>query len=566
MKRSTDRQSATTPVVVQELSFRYRARSELALDHVSLTLEQGELLLVAGTSGCGKTTLIRCINGLIPRSYKGEWSGSILLNGEDLSGQPLAHVSRVVGTVLQDPERQILGARVSAEVAFGLENLGIPRAEILERVKEALDYLGIVHLRDRETHLLSGGEKQKVALAGVLAMRPNVLLLDEPLASLDPASAQEALTLIRRLADEGISILLIEHRVEDALRIRPDRVILMENGQISYDGSTDGMMEVVDPRQVKLPAPIVMAHARAGVIDGSSRPENAPPRPFAPVRASRVRASEDREPRVRAGLVTFEDVSFGYGEDGPTVLHNVNLTVHKGDVIALLGPNGAGKTTLIKHAIGLLKPRHGAVQVEGHDSRELSVAQIAHTLGYVFQSPSHMLFAPTVREELAFGPKNLGFARDTIAQNVDHAVETVNLVGLEDVPPLGLSFGQQKRVSIAAILAMRSRILVMDEPTAGQDYANYMAFMDAILQMPDFEAVLFITHDLDLAIVYANRAILMVDGRIAADGPPAEVLAKPDLLRHCRLVTTSLLELNMHYLPQTRRFLSAEALAHVDLC
>ena len=547
--------------MVQELSFRYRARSELALDHVSLALGQGELLLVAGTSGCGKTTLIRCINGLIPRSYKGEWSGSILLNGEDLSGQPLAHVSRVVGTVLQDPERQILGARVSAEVAFGLENLGIPRAEIRTRVREALEYLGIVHLRDRETHLLSGGEKQKVALAGVLAMRPNVLLLDEPLASLDPASAQEALALIRRLADEGISILLVEHRVEDVLRIRPDRVILMEDGRITYDGSTDGMIEFVDPRQVKLPAPIVMAHAQSNKSPGD-RPLSVIPRP----RGRRPASARASSVPVRAGLVTFEDVSFGYGEDGPTVLHNVDLTVHKGDVIALLGPNGAGKTTLIKHAIGLLKPRHGTVQVEGRDSRELSVAQIAHTLGYVFQSPSHMLFAPTVREELAFGPKNLGFSGEAIARNVDHAIETVNLVGLEDYAPLGLSFGQQKRVSIAAILAMRSKILVMDEPTAGQDYANYTAFMDAILQMPGFEAVLFITHDLDLAIVYANRAILMVDGRIAADGPPAEVLAEPEVLRHCRLVSTSLLELNMHYLPHTGRFLSAEALAYVNLC
>jgi energy-coupling factor transporter ATP-binding protein EcfA2 len=545
-------------VVVQELTFRYRARNEPALDHISLTLGQGELLLVAGTSGCGKTTLIRCINGLIPRSYKGELSGHILLNGEDLSGRPLAHVSRVVGTVLQDPERQILGARVSAEVAFGLENLGLPRADIRKRVQEALETLGIVDLRERETHLLSGGEKQKVALAGVLAMRPNVLLLDEPLASLDPASAQETLALIRRLADEGISILLVEHRVEDALRIRPDRVVLMEEGRITYDGSTAGMMQVVDPRQVKLPAPVVMARAQSAL----SRPQDTAPRSFVPA----LSLPKDREP-----LVAFQNVSFGYGEDGPTVLHDVNLTVRKGDIVALLGPNGAGKTTLIKHAIGLLKPRHGTVQVEGRDSRELSVAQTAHTLGYVFQSPSHMLFAPNVREELAFGPKNLGFSETAIRANVAHAVEAVNLAGLEEYAPLGLSFGQQKRVSIAAILAMRSKILVMDEPTAGQDYANYMAFMDAILggcgssAMPGFEAVLFITHDLDLAIVYANRAILMADGRIVADGPPAEVLAEPGHLYRCRLVSTSLLELNLQYLAKTGRFMSAEALAHVDL-
>ncbi|HEC36212.1 MAG TPA: ABC transporter ATP-binding protein, partial [Anaerolineae bacterium] len=253
--------------------------------------------------------------------------------------------------------------------------------------------------------------------------------------------------------------------------------------------------------------------------------------------------------------------SFAYG-DGPEVLHDISLTIRRGDIVAVLGPNGAGKTTLVKHAIGLLKPRQGRVLVEGEDTREMSVAQIAHTLGYVFQSPSHMLFAPTVREELAFGPRNLGYGKEEIAEGVTRAIGTVNLKGLEDYPSLALSFGQQKRVSIAAILAMRSKILVMDEPTAGQDYWNYMAFMDSILQMPGFEAVLFITHDLDLAICYANRIVLMHEGRIAGDGPPAEVLTDPALLRRCRLVPTSLLAINLEYLPRTGCFMSAEALGH----
>jgi len=537
VKKQGDRE----PLVIEELTFRYRGRPEPALRDLSLTLERGELLLVAGASGCGKTTLIRCINGLIPRSYKGELTGRILLYGEDTAGFSLARISQIVGTVLQDPERQILGARVSAEVAFGLENLGLSRAEIRQRLEEALDHLGISHLRERETFLLSGGEKQKVALAGVLAMRPSILLLDEPLASLDPASAQEALALLRRLVDEGISLVLVEHRVEDALSIRPDRVLYMQNGQISYLGPPDGLMEVVDYREVKLPAPVVIQRA-AG----------EPPPTFRPA----IR------PNGREPLVTFERVSFAYTADGPEVIHDINLTIRRGDVIALLGPNGAGKTTLVKHAIGLLKPRRGTVRVEGRDTRTLSVAQIAHTLGYVFQSPSHMLFAPSVQEELAFGPKNLGFDREAVAAGVARAVEIVNLRGLEDYPPLALSFGQQKRVSIAAILAMRSKILVMDEPTAGQDYANYRAFMDSILQMPDFQAILFITHDLDLAICYANRVLLMHDGCIVGDGSPAEVLSDADRLRRCRLVPTSLLAANVASLPRTGRFMSAEALAH----
>ncbi|MBN2392019.1 MAG: ATP-binding cassette domain-containing protein [Anaerolineae bacterium] len=528
------------PLFIQNLTFQYRTREQPAIVDVSFTLHAGELLLVAGSSGCGKTTLIRCINGLIPRSYKGDLNGSVSLHGQDVADMPLSRISQIVGTVLQDPERQILGAHVFTEVAFGLENLGLPRDEIRQRVDETLEYLGIAHLRNRETFYLSGGEKQKVSLAGVLAMRPDILLLDEPLASLDPASAQEALALFRRLADEGVSILLIEHRVEDALGIRPDRVLFMQDARITHAGPLDEVMGLMDYRQVKLPAPIVMERAA-----------KVPLPAFEP-----AIKSNGRDP-----LVTFEDVTFAY-ESSPEVIHGVNLTLRQGDITAILGPNGAGKTTLVKHAIGLLKPSQGRVLVQGTDTRKMSVAQIAHTLGYVFQSPSHMLFAPTVREELAFGPKNLGFSKEAIEAGVDEALDAVNVRGLGDYPPLSLSFGQQKRVSIAAVLAMRSKILVMDEPTAGQDYWNYMAFMNSILQTPGFAAILFITHDLDLAICYANRVVLMHGGQIVGDGAPSEVLTDIDLLERCRLVPTSLLKANLEHLPETGRFMSAEALAH----
>jgi energy-coupling factor transporter ATP-binding protein EcfA2 len=536
-----ERSQSAPSLAIQDLTFRYRSRPEPAVHSISFAVSPGELLLIAGASGCGKTTLIRCINGLIPRSYKGDLEGRVVLHGEEAGTKSLAQISQAV---LQDPERQILGTKVYAEVAFGLENLGLPRVEIWQRVNAALERLGISHLRERETFSLSGGEKQKAALAGVLAMQPSILLLDEPLASLDPASGKEALALFRRLADEGITICLVEHRVEDVLAIDPDRVLYMEEGRIAYLGAPSGLMAEVDYRQVKLPARVVMERAA-----------QASPHHFRPA----------VQPDGREPLVKFEDVSFAYGEDGPEVIHDVGLTIRSGDIIAVLGPNGAGKTTLVKHAIGLLKPADGQVRVGAEDTRALSVAEIAHTVGYVFQSPSHMLFAPTVVEELAFGPRNLGYQEEVIAAGVEQAIETVNLAGLEDYPPLALSFGQQKRVSIAAILAMHSRILVMDEPTAGQDYANYMAFMDTILQMPGFAAVLFITHDLDLAIIYANRVVLMSEGRIAADGEPETVLSDLDLLRSCRLVPTSLLELNLEYLPHTGRFMSAEALAHAGL-
>jgi energy-coupling factor transport system ATP-binding protein len=242
----------------------------------------------------------------------------------------------------------------------------------------------------------------------------------------------------------------------------------------------------------------------------------------------------------------------------------VDLEIRRGEVIAVLGPNGAGKTTLVKHAIGLLKPKSGRVLVSGKDTRQASVAEIAATLGYVFQSPSHMLFAPTVYEELAFGPTNLKHPKEQIPGEVKQALQIVNLAEYEKDPPLSLSFGQQKRVTIAAILAMQSRILVMDEPTAGQDYRNYMNFMDAIVQMPGFDAILFITHDVDLAVIYANRVLLVADGRLAADGPPREVLADYERLRACRLVATSLLAENLRALPRSGGFMRAEALAHIS--
>jgi energy-coupling factor transporter ATP-binding protein EcfA2 len=539
------------PLVVEDISFRYRDRPEWAIRQVSFSLEPGEVLLVAGASGCGKTTLARCINGLIPRSYKGECTGSVLVHGQPVPQMPLAEISQVIGTLLQDPERQIVASNVLAEIAFGPENLGLPREEIRERIEQVMKRLNMEHLRHRETFTLSGGEKQKVALAGLLAMRPSILLLDEPLASLDPASAFEALAIFRRLADEGTTIVLIEHRVEDALQARPDRLLYMSEGEVRYLGPVTTLPTQINHHEVKLPAPWVVERVRQlGEISRAVRP-SAP--------------SPSGEP-----LVVMENVSFAYG-DGPTVLHDINLEIRQGDLIAVLGPNGAGKSTLVKHTIGLLKPTRGRVLIGGKDTRQMTVAQTASTVGYVFQSPTHMLFAPTVSEELAFGPSNLKYSPEGIKRNVAEGISALNLTGLEDYPPLGLSFGQQKRTTIAAVLAMHSKILIMDEPTAGQDYANYTRFMETLcgvaaeggksLLTANFAATLFITHDLDLAVMYANRVILVGDGRIVADGSPEEVLRDFDLLVRYRVRPTSLLYLNCELYPRTRRFMPADALA-----
>jgi energy-coupling factor transport system ATP-binding protein len=390
---------SNSPLIVENLSFQYRTRPELAIEDISFELKQGELLLIAGSSGCGKTTLARAINGLIPRSYRGERKGKVLLHGRDVAEMEIAEMSQVVGTLLQDPERQIVASNVFNEIAFGPENLGLPREEIISRVEQVMKRLNIEYLRERETFNLSGGEKQKVALAGVLTMNPSILLLDEPLASLDPASAHEALAVFRSLADEGKTVILVEHRVEDAISINPDRLLYMEDGRIKYLGPIKELPTEIDHTKVKLPAPWVVQRVKA--LD------------TAPAVSPRPEVKERGEP-----LVVFEDVDFRYDAEYPLILQNVNLKIYPGDLIAVLGPNGAGKSTLVKHAIGLLKPTKGRVLVEGQDTRKMSVAQIARVLGYVFQSPTHMLYAPTVHEELEFGPKNLGFEPELISKSI----------------------------------------------------------------------------------------------------------------------------------------------------
>jgi energy-coupling factor transport system ATP-binding protein len=307
-----------------------------------------------------------------------------------------------------------------------------------------------------------------------------------------------------------------------------------------------GLSKVVNYREVKLPAEDIVERAKHD------------PAPLEIQVLPGVTSSQSGSD----ALVKFEDVAFGY-ESEVEILHGINLEINRGDVIAVLGPNGAGKTTFVKHAIGLLRPKSGKVLVGGRDTREASVAEIAGMLGYVFQSPSHMLFAPTVRDELAFGPTNMKHTKEQIELEVKEALRIVNLSEKEQDPPLALSFGQQKRVSIAAILAMRSRILVMDEPTAGQDYQNYMNFMDSILQMPAFEAIIFITHDVDLAAIYANRVLMISGGNLIADGRPQDVLSDFDRLRANRIIPTSLLALNLKRLSATGRFMRAESLAHM---
>ena len=539
------------PIVdIENLTFRYRRASEPALHDLSLTIHPGEVLLVAGPSGCGKSTLIRAINGLIPHAYPGELTGSVRVGGQVTTEVKLRDISVHVGTVLQDPARQIVGATVEAELAFGPENLGTPRAEIRQRIAQVARESGIEPLLGRETAALSGGERQLLAMGGILMLSPRLFVVDEPLANLDPQTAARLLLTLRRLADEGHAVVIVEHRIEEALDLHPDRVLYLEEGRARYLGDLAGFFEVADPDAVKLPFEVVLARlGRSAGIDAAAE--------AAALRTDLTDAAGEVPPRLE-----FRGVRAGY--ESREVLHGIDTRLGAREIVAVLGPNGSGKTTLFRTAMRLMEPTSGEVLVDGRSASERTVAELATTFGFVFQSPSQMLFARTVREELEFGPRKLGRDVARLDGIVTDALRRTGLDDLEEIrerPPLTLSFGQQKRLALAIALALEPPTLLLDEPSAGQDHRTARRFMHELLAIPGLESVYFVTHDVDLALAHADRILLFRGGEIVADGPPADVIEDEDRWTSCNLRVTSLMRANTAQRGATGRFLGAEELA-----
>jgi energy-coupling factor transporter ATP-binding protein EcfA2 len=543
-------------VEVEGLTFRYRRASEPAIRDIDLRVHPGEVVLVAGPSGCGKSTLIRAINGLIPHAYPGELGGSVRLAGRLTTELKLRDIALTVGTVLQDPAKQIVGATVEAELAFGPENLGIPRGEIRDRVHQVAEQAAIEPLLGRETAALSGGERQLLAMAGILMMRPRLYVVDEPLANLDPLSAARLLAILRALADRGNAVVIVEHRVEEALALRPDRVLYLDAGLTRYLGPVDGFLRIADPRAVKLPFEVVLERARSGEL--SAEPPGPTDEPAGP--AAAPNDSGDRNgtpPRLH-----FDRVEASIGEH--PILHGVDAALGRREVVAILGPNGSGKTTAFRTAMQLLPVTSGRILVDGSDSKGVGTASLATMFGYVFQSPSQMLFARTVREELAFGPTNLRRDPATFDALIAECLRRTALDEIEEIlerPPLSLSFGQQKRLALAIALALQPSTLILDEPSAGQDHQTAEGFMREVLAIPGLESVYFITHDVDLALTHADRILLFRDGRIVADGSPKEVIVDEARWRSCNLTETSLMQANARWDGRDGRFLDAESLA-----
>jgi energy-coupling factor transporter ATP-binding protein EcfA2 len=497
-----------------------------ALVDLDLTLSAGEFVVVAGASGSGKSTFCRLLNGLIPHVHGGELRGAVTVAGHDVAATPPHVLSPTVGLVLQNPAAQCFSATVGRDLAFGPACQGLDRAEIAARVRAAAELTGVSHLLERAPHALSGGEQQRVAIAGVLAARPALLALDEPFAFLDADGAERLRAILRRLRAEGVTIVVAEHRLQE-VAADATRLLVLAEGRLAADGEPRALLAGDVSAWGLEPPPTVRLARQAGLAATPLTVEEAEPllrgRPLPPLPRS---GSAPGEP-----VVVWEEVWFA--RDGAPVLSGASLAARAGGVSALLGANGAGKTTLLQHSNGLLRPRRGEVRVLGAPIGRRPVGEIARDVALVGQQPARLLFAASVAEELLIGPRALG--RDDPAWRAA-LVERLELGPLLDRPPQRLSAGQQRRVALAALLAARPRALLLDEPTAGLDAAGRRA-LGALARdcAQQAAAVLLSTHDTEWAWETCDRWALLTDGRISAEGPPAEVCARPALVAAARL-------------------------------
>jgi energy-coupling factor transport system ATP-binding protein len=517
---------------IRDLTFHYGDASKPALQDVNLEIEDGEFVLVTGPSGCGKSSLCRCLNGLIPHFYGGKIAGGLEVQGLDVMKHTTKELATRVGMVFQDPENQLVAMDVEREIAFGLENLAFPQGVMAKRMEESLDTLGISGLRYRQVHELSGGEKQKVIIASVLALHPDILVLDEPTSELDPKSAEEVLSVVQRLNDElGITVILVEHRLDRVVHL-VDRMIVLDEGRIVADGNPRAVLSNCDIASLGAGVPpivrIVQRLRGNGVnVDGIPLTVKEGRSMLKEV----FREAGGRElPQVESAhgkpVIEIDKLWHTYPE-GLTALKNVSLRICQGEFVAIMGRNASGKTTLVKHINGLLKPTKGKVRVTGIDTQRATIAELARKVGFIFQNPNDHIFADTVEEEIVFILKNLGFDGAEIAVRVDETLEMFGLKEYRKQYPRSLSGGERQRVAVASVLVARPEVLILDEPTRGMEYrlkSELMRFLSGYIEKGN--TVVLVTHDVETVAEYADRVILLSEGRVVVDGNKRDVLSR----------------------------------------
>jgi len=512
---------------IKNLTYYYPETEQPALHNINIAVEEGEFLLVTGGSGSGKSSLARALAGLIPGFHGGRIGGTVYYKKKDIQSINRRDLAREVGIVFQDPEKQLVMTGVEAEVAFGLENIGLPQAEMFRRVAEVMSFLGLTSLKEEFTATLSGGQKQKLALASVLAMQPQALILDEPTSQLDPAAAEEFLNLIKRLNEEmHLTIILVEQRLDRCFHLA-DRVVVMENGEILHDGPPGETAAWQVKNGLPFVPPVAALFARAGypvvpltVKEGrrllKGNTGNSNKAAIAAVQQEQAVPSNEERPAIEV-----KNLWFAY-PNGREALRGINLSVNTGELLAVLGENAAGKTTLLKHLAGLLKPDRGKVAVMGCDTRQATPTQMARTVGYLSQNPNDYLFQDTVAEELRFTLDNLGLPDEGRAGRL---LERLGLARCRQTNPRDLSSGERQRVALASVMVAGPRILLLDEPTRGLDYGLKAALGNLLREIAEGgTAVILVTHDVEFAAEYTCRVVMMFDGRIAGDGPKHAVL------------------------------------------
>lgn len=535
-------------VSVRNLSFRYSRSAAKALNGMDFDQEEGEFVVIMGRSGAGKSTFCRCLNGLIPNFQKGELTGEIRIFGRPIRGMSVRQLARDVGIVFQDFESQLFSTTVELEVAFGPENFGLPREEMRRRVREALDLVGLSGLERRSPLTLSGGEKQRLAIASALAIRPRLLVMDEPTTDLDPCGREELFSALERLRGERMTLLLVEHESEDVLGA--DRIVLMDGGRVVGEGRPDEMLsrtELLEEHAIRPPG-VAELMGKLGYDKPPLRAREA---------YETLLRDEWKIDRRKAEEIAARDGTRNYGdvilelrevshvyEGGIKALDQVSLKVREGEFIAVIGRNGSGKTTLVKHLNGLLRPSEGEVLIAGRRVEEMKVSEIGRTVGFLFQNPDHQIFAGTVEEEVSFSLRNLGFPEGEVGRRVKEALRAVELEGYEKVSPFLLTKGERQRVALASILALSPRVIVLDEPTTGLDYRQQREVMDLLRRLNEKgHTIIVVTHSLWAVAEYAHRAILMRDGRVMADLPVREALTDEELLRKAGLRAPEIVKL-----------------------
>lgn len=539
----------------QQLSFTYPGKTEPVLRHVHLEVNRGECVLITGPTGCGKSTLLKCINGIIPHTSEGTMTGDVMVNGVNTKDAPLADLARNVGLVQQNPDDQIFSLVVEDEVGFGPENLCLPAEEIEQRIALALEQVGMAEYRKKSIHALSGGQKQRVAIASMLAMQPAALLLDEPASQLDPKGAQEVLSVIAKInAETKCTIVLVEHRIHDVVRL-VDRIIVMDQGAVVLDADKkDAFQNHIDlfyRLGLRLPETIELFH-RLGWGGAPLTTDDAlnllDKRIDADKGRHTVIPSDRTAKRIKINAVPaieLDHVWFTYEKRQSWILKGVNLKIGPGEMVAVLGNNGSGKSTLLLHMCGILKPGKGNVSLFGKNIGRMKPESLVGHVAVVFQDPGLMLFCDTVRKEVCFGPGNLKVDSKEIERSVREALNVMTLEDQSSEPPQALSGGQRLRAAVASVLSMEPRIMLFDEPTSGQDKRNITRFMAHLQNLSESGVTsVFITHDTETALKFADRIIILDNGRMIANGKPAALLADPDILNNTSLRTPQTVRLS----------------------